>query len=107
MAYLNMGESKLGWVAATREKAAQAGNEAILSEVGASAEDGSRNASTLMIGGMSYDPKEATVQVEGLLGEVGSAQASDRAAQDECRDRVGRSQWWRERGCLWTPRGRG
>ena len=68
MAYLNMGESKLGWVAATREKAAQAGNEAILSEVGASAEDSSRNASTLMISGMSYDPKEATVQVGGAAG---------------------------------------
>ena len=74
-AYLNMGESKLAWVAATREKAGQAGNEAILSEVGASAEDSSRNAGTLLVSGMSYDAKEATVAVEGLLGEVGSAEA--------------------------------
>ncbi len=90
-AYLNMGESKLAWVEATREKAGQAGNEAILSEVGASAEDSSRNAGTLLVSGMSYDAKEATVAVEGLLGEVGSAEALERAEADECRDRVRRS----------------
>ena len=74
-AYLNLGESKLGWVKAVEVKAAQAGNESILSEVGASADDSSRNAGTLMIGGMSYDPNEASAQVEALLSEVPSDQS--------------------------------
>ncbi len=43
MAYLGMDErSSSGW-RPRRAKAAQAGNEAILSEVGASADDGTRN----------------------------------------------------------------
>jgi hypothetical protein len=75
LSYLNFGQQKLQWVQQLGAKAAQAGNEAILSEVGASADDAMRSASTPMIASMSFDAKEATLQVEGLLGEVGSAQA--------------------------------
>ena len=75
MAYLNMGERKLEWVQEVQQKGSQAGNEAILSEVGSSADDSSRSASTMMIGQMSFDGKEVSLRVEGLLGEVGSAQA--------------------------------
>ena len=41
--YLGFTESKDEWVQATGKKAAQVGNEAILAEVGASADDSSRN----------------------------------------------------------------
>jgi hypothetical protein len=75
LSYLNLGERKLEWVEETREKSGKVGNEAILSEVGASADDHSRNASSILIAAMSYDAEEASRKVEGLLGEVGSAQA--------------------------------
>ena len=75
VAYLGLVEKKDDWVQATREKAAKAGNEAILGEVGASADDSSRSASTLLIGDISYDPKEATTKVQTLLAEVGSGQS--------------------------------
>ncbi len=73
--YLNFGEQKLQWVQQVGTKAARAGNEAILSEVGASADDAMRSASTPMIASLSFDPKEATLQVEGLLSQVGSDEA--------------------------------
>ena len=75
MAYLDMSERELQWVHETQEKASKVGNEAILSEVGASADDSARAASTLMVSQMSFDAKETNLRVEGLLGEVGSAQA--------------------------------
>jgi hypothetical protein len=75
LAYLNLGERKLEWVRDIREKAGKVGNQAILSEVGASADDCSRNASTFMIAALSYDPREATSKVEALLTQVGSDQS--------------------------------
>jgi hypothetical protein len=75
VAYMGFAESKDQWVQATGKKAAQVGNEAILSEVGASADDSSRNASTLLVGAMSYNTKEAAEKVEALLGQVGSGQS--------------------------------
>jgi hypothetical protein len=75
LSYLNFGQQKLDWVQQIETKAATAGNEAILSEVGASADDAMRSASSPLIASMSFDPQEANLQVEGLLSQVGSAQA--------------------------------
>jgi hypothetical protein len=75
MAYLSFGERQLEWAQEVEANAAKVGSEAILSEVGASADDAMRAASTPMIASMSFDEEEASLRVEGLLGEVGSAQA--------------------------------